>query len=279
MVCLLYIDSKKRIENLKTISNTFQEKGCPNTSAEVLKLIPILEGDKVPGDFLKNWNSLFDILGKDFEDSVNVGQAYRKKCYEYIRNTTFEAHKRMGKDFPAALLTIHPLFQKVNVQNSITGSIADLLGSKSATEPIVKFHLHCYAYLVFMEGIFDELSRILYFLAVVNPTNIPPLATLDNTSPQNIIDALGTAPVFLEKWSEKNHIRNSIAHARAIYDPKADIAQFTDIYRGTITYDSGPIKLSDFVQKALEIEDTLRAFYSIFLLLSVHDLILVKDYY
>jgi len=60
-----------------------------------------------------------------------------------------------------------------------------------------------------------------------------------------------------------------------------DTVQFVDIdeKKGTKTYDSGVITMSEFVRKALEIEDSLSAFYNTFILLRIYDLVISENPY
>jgi hypothetical protein len=120
------------------------------TAKQILSFATILEGDKIPGNFLKNWYSLFDWASKEFENSTPVGQAYRQKCFEYVKTVVFRANKHLGDDYPKELLTIQPILQKLNASNKIIGSIAEQLATKAIKDPVVLFHMHCYAYLVLL---------------------------------------------------------------------------------------------------------------------------------
>jgi len=182
---MLYPDSEKRIEDINRIAELFEHRIYPETAREVRAFIEILKGDKIPTDFLKKLDSLFELHQKEFEAEVPVGQTYRKRCFEEIKEIVFKAIGRLGSDYPKVILTIHPLLQGLNSANKITSSIADELASKKIADKTVVFHLVCYAYLIFVEGIFDELARVLYFLAVADKTNVPKLEEHDclgNTS-------------------------------------------------------------------------------------------------
>jgi hypothetical protein len=271
---MLYPDSEKRIEDINRIAELFEHKRYPETAKEVRAFIEILKGDKIPVDFSKKLDSLFDLHQKEFEVNLPVGQSYRKRCFEEIKEIVFKAIGRLGSDYPKVILTNHPLLQRLNSANKITGSIAEELASKRIADKTVVFHLHCYAYLIFVEGIFDELSRVLYFLAFADKTNVPKLEDLEKMTVWDILTNLKTTFVFLERWDEKNHIRNAIGHARASYDSTNNQVRFIDADKhGVITWDSNDIPFSKFAEMALELEDSLTAFLNIFLLLKIYDLI------
>jgi len=269
---MLYSDSKRRIVEITKLSGLFQTKGYPKTAQAIHSFTAILKGDKIPGDFLKRLDSVFNLFHKEFEKRIPVGQQYRKDVFEEIANTTLKAITRMGADYPTALLSILPLFQSINRGTKITSQIGVFLSSNKCTDKNVEFHLYCYIYLVFVEGIFDELARILYFLTVASPGNIPSLTDLERMSVYRIRRSLGSPFVFLKQWDDKKHIRNAIGHATATFDPTKDEVRFKDR-----NWDSGIIPLKDFYRMALELEDAVWAFFYDFLLLKIYDFIASKD--
>ena len=169
-------------------------------------------------------------------------------------------------------MTIFPLFQALNRGTKITSQLGNFINSKKYGDKNVEFYLYCYTYLIIVEGIFDELARILYFLTVSSPSNLPRLNSLESMTVNTIRDQLGSSFVFLKKWDEKRHIRNAIGHAKAFYNPVKDEVQFIDM-----SWDSGIIPLKEFHKRALEIEDSIWAFFYDFLLLRIYDFILSKN--
>jgi len=269
---MLYSDSKRRIVEITKLSNLFKQNGYPNTAKNVYSFTKILKGNKIPSDFLKRLDLVFKIFHTEFEKNVPVGQRYRKDVFEEIADTTLTAITRLRKDYPQALMSIFPLFQALNKGTKITSQIGDFTYSNSCQNKTIKFHLHCYTYLIIVEAIFDELARILYFLTVASPGNLPSLSDLKNMTVDDIRNALGSSFVFLNKWDDKRHIRNAIGHATASYDPIKDEVRFRDR-----SWDSGTISLQEFYKMALELEDTVWAFFYDFLLLKIHDFILSKN--
>jgi len=178
----------------------------------------------------------------------------------------------MGTDYPQALMSIFPLFQRLNKGQRITREIAEELNRKGIRDKNVIFHLYCYTYLIIVEGIYDELARILYFLTVASPSCVPSLNDLEMMTVKTIKTKLGTTPVFLKKWDDKKHIRNAIGHARADYDSTKDEVQFKDR-----SWDSGIIPLKEFIKMALELESSIEAFLYTFILLKIYDFVVSKN--
>src|SRR3989304_7355805 len=255
---MLYPDSEKRIEEINKLANLFAYKGYPLTEKEVREFTQILKGDKIPSDFLSRLDALINLHQKEFETIVSIGQNFRKRCFEEISSLIIKAIGRMRTDYAQALLTIYPLFQRLVAASRITGSIAEELAQNRVQNKSVMFHLRCYSYLILVEGIFDELGRILYFLVTVDKNNVPKIEDLEKMNVWQILGALKntlrSTPVFLERWEEKNHIRNSIGHARADYNPSKDEVRFIDVNKkGKLTYDSKYIPFAKFAEMALEI--------------------------
>ena len=275
---MLYPDSGKRIEEINKLADLFAYKGYGLTEKEVRSFAEILNGDKIPADFLSRLDGLINLHRKEFETIVQVGQNYRKRCFEEIGGLIISAIGRMRSDYAAALLTVYPLFQRLTAASKITGSLAEELAQKRIQDKSAIFHIRCYSYLILIEGIFDELGRILYFLATIDKNNVPKIQELEKMNVWQILTALKnkqkSTPVFLERWKEKNHIRNSIGHARAEYNPSRDEVRFMDFSKtGKLTYDSTNIPFAKFAEMALEVEDSLTAFVNIFLLLKIYDFI------
>lgn len=279
---MLHPDSTRRIADIIKMANLFEEKRYHETANAILGFIQILKEKKVPSDFLEKLDSTFNLFQKEFAQSLPVGKDYRKRCFEEIKRTVFAAINRLHPNFNKALLVLYPFLKRLNHGKKITGAIAEQLNNRRITDKNVIFYLRCYAYLIFVEGIFDELARVLYFLTVVSKKNIPSRETLEKMTIWKILKKLGTKPVFLEKWNEKKHIRNSIGHARVYYDGThaPHIIHFVDYdeKKGKSTYNRY-LTMNKFAEMALELEDSVDAFIYTMILLRIYDLIISKNPY
>lgn len=271
---MLYPDSERRIDEMTRLAELFKSKGYPETAKEIFATSQILRGDRVPADFLNKLDSLFSIHHREFEAELTVGMNYRKRCFEEIATIVFKAIGRLGPDFPKVLLNVHPILTQLGDAKKTIGSLADELARNTINDRNIIFHLHCYSYLILVEGVFDELARILFFLRVVESTNVPKPGDLEKMTVWDILRGLKATPVFLERWEDKKHVRNAIGHARASYDTTTGKARFIDVNEQGKVWDSGNVPFSNFAEMALELEDSLTAFLNIFLLLKIYDLIM-----
>ena len=273
---MLYPDFEKRKQEFERLAELFYTKGYPKTAKEVQSFIEILKLDQVPTNFLKRLDSLFDLFGTEFVAGFPIGQKYRKVCYEQTKVLVFGAIGRLKMPyFSKSIHSIYPLLQKVNRAKATYGFIAEELRRKTPINENVVFHLYCYSYLIFVEGIFDELARILYFFAVVSQSNIPKAEDLEKLTVNHVVEKYKTKLVVFQKWDEKRHIRNSIGHALTQYDSSNKTVRFEDYdpKTGKTTYDSGFIPFAKFIEMALELEDSLMAFSYIILLLKTYDFV------
>lgn len=274
---MLYPDSERRISELVKQVNLFKQNGYSKTAKEIYTFTNILKGKKIPDDFLKRLELVFEVFHDEFEKKTPVGQTYRKDVFQEIANTTLEAIGRTRTGYPQALMKIFPLFQRLNKGQKITGEIGEEFKRKGIKDKNVFFHLYCYTYLIIVEGIYDELARILYFLTVVTPRCAPNLKDLEMMTVKAIKKKLGTTPVFLKEWDDKKHIRNAIGHARAEYDSTKDEVRFIDINRDGTIWDSGIISLKKLLKMGMELENSIEAFLYTFILLKIFDLVVSKN--
>jgi len=269
---MLYPDSDRRIAEINRIASLFGDKGYVKTASEITRFADMLKQETVPPDFLERLDQLFDVLEIEFSERFPLGKDYRRRCYAEVKKLLFEAIGRMKQSFSQGILEIYPCLAKINHGRHINGDIADEIRDRKLNDKIV-FHLFCYAYLITVEGIFDELARVLYFLKVVKQSEIPKAEDLKRLKVRDILERFRSVPVFLENWEEKNHIRNAIAHATAYFDSSKKEARFVD---EPSRYDK-TMSLDQFAQMALELEDSTAAFSYIMLLLKLYDFIQAEN--
>ena len=106
----------------------------------------IKKGDvilKIKGDaatILKIERAILNFLGRmsgvatvmnEYVKKVPIGQKYRSAVFEEILKSTLTAIKKLGKDYPRALMSIYPIFQRINQGTKITGQIGEFLIQKT----------------------------------------------------------------------------------------------------------------------------------------------------
>lgn len=271
---MLHPDSTRRIADIENMAKLFREKGYQKTANRILTFVEILKTDEIPTDFLKRLDLIFNLFRGEFIGKLPVGQDFRKRCFDEIGRTIFRAIRRTHPTFNQAILVIYPFLKTLNKGIGVTGSIAEGLGHQAIKDKNLTFHLYCYAYLVTIEGVFDELARILYFFTVVSKSNVPTIQHLRKMTVWRVLRSFKTPPVFLEGWNEKNHIRNAIGHARVYYDSASDKVRFVNIRpkTGKVVYDR-TLSTAEFWEMALELEDSVQAFLHAMLLVRLYDLV------
>ena len=99
---MLYPDSEKRIEGIRKTADFFAMRKCFETEKRIRTVERILEGDKVPDDFLKQLDSLFDTYQTEFVSLSSKGQDFRKRCFEELRETIINAIAKMKSNYAAS---------------------------------------------------------------------------------------------------------------------------------------------------------------------------------
>jgi hypothetical protein len=278
-VIVLHSDSKRRLDDIAGMVTLFKTKGYTKTAEAIIDFSKILEKDKLPDDVLDRLDFVFNVFEQEFIDGLPVGKDYRFRCITEIKGMIFKAVGRTFPDTNKALIIIFPLVERLKEGKMILNDIAPILSEGKMKDRKVLFYIQCYAYIVTIEGIFDELARILYFLSVVSKNDIPEIQKIQAMGVWDILEKLGKT-VFLENWSEKNHIRNAIGHARASFDLEKNQIRFVDIEpkSGKTTYDQTK-SLESFIELALQLEDSVEAFVYTMTLLRLYDLIVASNPY
>lgn len=267
---MLYKDSEQRKKDIILTAQLFKEYGYTKTSSEILEYCKILDGTTIPSDFINRLNSTFDTLEKDFSESLPIEKDYRKRCFRDIKSIIVNAGRK-SSFFKQSLLIILPLIKRMGDTRKITSSIAK--GLVNIKDREIRAHLNCYTYLIIVEGLFDELARMLYFLRSISEGKTPTLKDVEKMEVWDIYNSFKTKPVFLENWEEKKHIRNAIGHAGTYYDYSKDEILFVD-RDWNIT-----LSMVEFIGKEEELEASVMAFMYVFLLLRIYDLIVLPEPY
>lgn len=245
-----------------------------------MSFVKILRGKKIPTDFLDQLDQLFKICQKEFETSSTVGQNFRKKCFQEFKDIIFLAISKTYPKYGQYLLNLYPFAKRLRHGKEITGTIAEGLNPAIIKDKNLRAYLAFFAHLIIVEGLFDEMARMLYFFVELTKGNHVSVNDLEKTNVWTIQKKIKPTPIFLRKWIEKKYIRNAIGHAQFYFDPVSNNVRFVNIQenKGKITYDK-TMNFSKFAELAMELEDSVQAFSYILLILRIYDFILSKNCY
>jgi len=265
---MLYPDAEKRRKELTDIANNiFKDLGYPKTARETLAFAKIFKMNQVPPDFFTKWHSLFEIVQEEFASKLPYLQDYRRKYFKEISDTVISGLSKLSEE---NLLVIRPFGKGLRNAMKIVGDISDKIVREEIKDKTLVFHLFCYRYLIIVEGIIDELARLFYFFATAPNPEINEYSDLEKISIWKIRDQLN--PIFLHGFDKWKHIRNAIGHARVYFNYEDEKVRFTDIEKGKVTFDE-TLPVSVFIDMEFEVERVLTAFYLIWILLNIYNLI------
>lgn len=266
---MLYSDSDKRKSEILRLAELFEQKGYKTTSAEIKSFSSLLDGKTVPADFLKRLDHLLDTFEDEFSKAFLLIADYRKAVCSEIKQVIIDAIGRMKVNFGPSYMNVYPVTVRLSHGRHMVGDIADELSQNKNLSEKGRFYYLCFSYLIIVEGVFDEVARILYFLKKVTPTNILTTQQIMAKKVWNVYDEITPTPVFLKNWKEKKNIRNSIGHSTFFYDVSKREVRFIDEIAG---YDEVKT-LSEFVEMAGELESVVEAYTFVTLLLKVYDFV------
>lgn len=278
-------------------ANLFNQRGFPKTSKELSNFADRLRDGKIPCEKNKIVDAIYSVvtvLEYEFVNSQFIGRTFRKKCYQEMIFTVYKALKNMGvidfirvskepfqyfsKRVAEVLRNIRPFhdYQEefvqeiMNKSGFVTKNNISIAEETSGTieKTVLLFHFKAYLYLLFIEGVFDDITRLWYFhkYLSINPNYTPISRDLKRLNVDGILHTLRRnsypIPIFLENWKEKKFWRNAIAHCTVNFDPKKKIIHFVvyDRLNPEITVYDEFVILHDFQTVCLELEDTLNAF-------------------
>jgi hypothetical protein len=228
-------------EEINQITETIdflQQQNYHKTASQIIALLEAVSNLKIssPKEISRNIQSIFNVFKNEFARSMAFGQTYRRRCFEEVQIITLQSflmQKKRNSGFPQEY---SKFIDKMNENDLKIHSATQLMSkmlkdhNRSSSESQVVFDLACHTYLISIEGIFPELVKLLYALMSLSIGKVLEASDLDSKSVWAIYrkceEKFGIKPVFLEKWYEKNAIRNAIAHAQAQYDPVLDMAHF-----------------------------------------------------
>jgi hypothetical protein len=270
---MLYPDSEKRIKIINEIADVLKSRGYLKTAKEAASFADMQRESEFPADLSSKFNGIINIFAEEFKDSLIEGKTYRAKVFEEIEEIVVGAVNRTYPKFFSSYSEISPILTAIlNGRNTI-GDIADEIVTIAKSNKKIMFLLCCYGYLIMVEGVFDEISRVLYFFSKLTESHVPRAPSILNKDVGEIIKEFSVPPVFLENWEEKKHIRNAIAHATTYFDPAKEEVRFVD---APSNYDKTK-SLHDFLWIVLEFDDLAESFSIILCLLELLKLFAFKE--
>ncbi len=273
---MLYPNSSERVKKINEVAQLFESKGYPKTANGVLSFENLLQEPTFPADLAHRFNHLLDTFHNEFSGSIKEGQVYREQVFIEIREIiTRSVNKLTYVNFSAKSSELMPIVVSIKNGRNVIGDIASELGTVRKSSKRAAFHLCCYAYLVMVEGVFDDIARAINFFSRINEDKVTNISRLMNKRVGDILNEFSTVPTFLKDWEEKKHRRNAIAYATAYYNSDKDEVQFVDMLSPK-PYDK-TISLNDFLLTELEFEDVVDSFSYIMVLLGLIELFVIKN--
>jgi hypothetical protein len=279
----LYPDAERRKQDLERTCEIFRKNSFIETSYLIGELITIFDRDKLPEDINSKFLSLLDKFEEEFVNVFPTGKDFREKCIRNISSITFNGICKLGREkFSKCLNDLHPLLERLEESNVKVQKISSIIQKIPDNE--TKFYIYSLLFLFMLEGVFDQIVRVLYFLYMNTDGSrlvFEDIEELEIKEMKKGFNERGLDPIFLSNWESRyRHIRNSIAHLRFSYDNSTGIVHFQDYYPKDrcLVYDQ-KMPVLTFVETALEVESTIMGLAYLFMLLRINDLLFVSKAY
>lgn len=271
-----YLDAEKRISELRKIANVFKEKGFVKTENRLF-VLSLLMKDDVNHDFMAQEHiNLMNIFGNEFAEASGYGYEYRWNCIKEIGDLIHDLIEVIGVDkYRKTLSETISIITNLSQGKKTIDEINKILSNKSI-DPSIHLHLTCYRYLVIIEGVFDELARIIFLFATLRDGKIMTVQEVQRLEVKDIYNQMTPKPAILKNWEEKKHIRNAIGHATAYFNQESNSIRFIDRLAKPVTFDK-TYRWEEFIEILSELDSSISAFILFILLLIVRDLILVTE--
>jgi len=261
---LINMNMKEAINVLENLSNVLKKQGYTITSRWIEHVATNLNKGVIVPD--KDWEDIID----SFKTEYIKGNAFRKQLFQEIENIIVSAVILKDGSLSRKLLEVYPFFNSWALTQKnikILGEIFLKLDEKEQC-----FGL-CVAYLIEVEGSYDEVIRILYSLKQYSLGVNIALSDIEKMSITQLKDSLlklGVSNILFEGYNR--HLRNAIAHAHFDYDEKRKQMEFANIYLGKERWRDS-FTFSEFNEMLKKLDDVDHLFTQIILLLRVHDII------
>lgn len=270
---MLYPDSDRRMEYARATIDILLDRGYTKTAIEAEVLASILYQSSLPPSLAKEFNKLVQTFGKEFKESLAQGKDYRERVFDQITEIIIGAVDRTYPAFFSSYSQLLPVLSAIANGRRAIGDVADELNQFARSNKKILFFLCCYGYLLMVEGVFDEITRALYYFYRLTNKGAPDVSAISSMSVNEIIREFPITPVFLEKWEEKRHIRNAIAHASTSFNSKNNQVTFVDApSKFTKT-----ISLNNFLLMVLEFDDIAESFAILLCFINLLELLTVKN--
>jgi hypothetical protein len=241
---LMVLREKIAAEIAEVATQIQRYERCPKTVKGLLDISQEVKAETPDFEALNsNYLSLYGILEKEFAEITLLEYEFRKKCFEEIRLIIQRVLQSQG---PGYLDTVGPITKPLAARmEDIEKNLVPVTNFlwKLAEEPgdiamhpqqkkVLRFHLKAYLYVVLIEGVFDDLVRLLYYLERLSEKETEKLSDLETTETKillRLMDYHRCRPSFLNDGEMWCYWRNAIAHANAHYDYETDMIHFGSV--------------------------------------------------
>lgn len=182
-----------------------------------------------------DYKHIFKELEKSLDrDIVNLGP-YPAKCWVQIKQIYSDAlNKPIGPLIKPVVPYLDEYIKTMGNLKTIEQVVDD-----SKLNPLERYYLNCFAYMLIIEGSYQNWIKILYYLFYKTYKRNITLDKINKDNLRNLINNLikwGIDDTIFECY-EDGHLRNAIAHAHISFDKNTGKMKFQNWDKGVLKWE------------------------------------------
>lgn len=258
---------KKTVDFIKTFHHSLTLRGLSKTAQWVEFLLTnLLEGNP------SNYEEDFNDIESSFTNELRRVGSYPITSFLYIRGIFLRAVK---KELKPLLENVFPYIDDYMKSWKNVTSLQDIVNNPDLNKR-EKYYLHCFIYLLVVEGLFRPWIRILYYLLYNVEKGEIKLEQISDDNIRNLIiymENKGVASVIFEPY-QNGYLRNAIAHSHFTYNEETEKMLF-ECWSGSELKWSNEYTIDEFIRETFKITMFSDLCLDMIFLLRLHDLLFV----
>lgn len=231
--------SEKTINTIETAILSYSIRALKDTTKQAKHLLYNIK-EKKQVDYYVIYQELEKTLDHEI---VNLGP-YPAKCWMQIKQIFSDA---IDKPIRPLLKDVFPYLDDY-LKTMKNLEIIQKKSDDPTLNPIERYYLNCFTYMIIIEGLYEQWIKILYYLYYqTNKRNIT-LDQINKDNLQNLINNLkiwGVNEIIFECYNE-GHLRNAIAHAHFSFNESTNKMKFENWDKGILKW-KGDFTLKEFI--------------------------------
>ena len=228
--CMKFQISENTINFIETAILSYSVRGLRDTANKAKYLLRNIK-EKREADY----KQIFQELEYSLDREIEILGPYPYKCWAQIKQIYADA---IDKPLSPLLENVFPYLDEY-IKTMVNLKSIEQIVDDSTLNPLEKYYLNCFAYMIIIEGSYKNWIKILYYLFYKTYKRNITLDRINKDNLPNLINNLqiwGLDDTIFECYKE-GHLRNAIAHAHFSFDKNKGKMKFENWDKGVLIWD------------------------------------------